>query len=253
MLEQNTPMTESAEDKPKKKKIQPGSIRLMMAGDLILGRNPDRSLSQLFRKYEALLEAFANMDREERIINYKYLMALIITSHAKKTQDITERKALFDIKNRIFVDLITDRNSRRKMQFKYLISNNFRVIEFCETCVKSNTEQELPKHKWKFCRACKVDRKFFNVLSMQHKFPDGVSTIFLSNDMMHKLPPLRNLQKSKLANQKEETVFGRYHYNVKNLDVFSLKSAKTIVNKLVPELPEEPADAPAEAKAQQSS
>lgn len=215
----------------------------MMAGDLILGRNPDRSLSQLFRKYEALLESFANMDRDERLINYKYLMALIVTSHAKKTQDITERKKLFDDKNRVFIDLITDRNSRRKMQFKYLISNNFRVIEFCADCVKSNTEAELPKHKWKFCRACKVDRKFFNVLSMQHKFPDGMSTIFLSNDMMHRLPPLRNLQKTKLTTQKEETVFGRYHYNVKNLDVFSLKSAQAIINKLVPELPPEDPDA----------
>lgn len=230
-------MTTETEDsvKPKKKKIKPGSIELMMAGDLMLARNPDRALSQVFRKYEALLESFANMDRDERLINYKYLIGLIITSHAKKTQNIDERKALFDYKNNVFFSLANDKNSRRKMQFKYLISNNFRVIEFCERCNKSNTEQDLPKHKWKFCRSCKVDRKFFNVLSMQHKFPEGYSCMFLSNDMMHLLPPLRNLQKTKLTVQKEETVFGRYHYNVKNLDVFSLESAKKAYSKLVKE------------------
>lgn len=226
-------MTENGSVKPKKNKIQTGSIELMMAGDLILARNPDRSLSQLFRKFEALLESFANMDREERLINYKFFIALILTSHAKKTQDIAERKALFDDKNQIFNNLIHDRNSRRKMQFKYLISNNFRVIEFCKQCTKSNTESNTPKHKWKFCRYCKVDRKFFNVLSMQHKFPEGSSTIFLSNDMMINLPPLRNLYKSKLGAQKEETIFGRYHYNVKNLDVFSLASTQKVHSKLV--------------------
>ena len=59
-----------------------------MAGDLMLARCPDRDLAQLFRRYEVLLETFANMDREERLINYKFLIGLILTSHAKKTQEI---------------------------------------------------------------------------------------------------------------------------------------------------------------------
>ncbi|SMF79376.1 hypothetical protein [Pseudobacteriovorax antillogorgiicola] len=217
----------------KKKKIPAGSVKIQMAGDLLFARSPDRDLSQLFRRYEALLERLANMDREERTLNYKFFLGLILTSHAKKTQDIDERKAIFDLKNDLFFNIANNRNTRRKVGFRYLASKNFRVIKFCEKCVAENTKEERPRHKWKFCEKCDVDRKFYNVLQMSHHFEDGTMSLFLSNDLVHKIPGLKLNQKGKLEGAKEEGRFDKYHYNVRNLDVFDIDSVKAVHAKLL--------------------
>ena len=217
------------EEKPKpKKKIAQGTIKLMMAGDLMLARNPDRANSGVFRRYEALLEKLANMEREERIVNYKFMIGLILTSHAKKTQDIAARKLLFDLKNGIFLNLANNRISRRKLAFRYLVSKNFRVAKFCARCEAENTKAETPKHQWKFCKDCDVDRKFYNVLSMHHKFEAGSATLFLSNDLVHKVEGLRLTQRAKLEDFKEEALFEKYHYHVRNLDVFDIETVKKV-------------------------
>lgn len=217
----------------KKKKIPSGSVKLQMAGDLMLARSSDRELAQLFRRYEAILEAFANMEREERILNYKFLVALILTSHAKKTKDLEERKKIFDLKNELYFNIANTRKNRKKLGFRYLVSKNFRVLEFCQRCVKENSEKNLPRHKWKFCKNCTVDRKFYNVMQMTHHFPEGTMSLFLSNDLIHQLEGLKVTQKGRLEDQKEEGRFDKYHYNVRNLDVFELESVKAAQQKLL--------------------
>lgn len=217
----------------KKKKIPAGSVKLQMAGDLMFARNPNRELAQLFRRYESILEFFANLDRDERLLNYKFFVALILTSHAKKNQDIDERKAIFDLKNELYFDIANNRETRRKVGFKYLASKNFRVIKFCDKCVKENTEENRPRHKWKFCAKCDVDRKFYNVLLMSHHFEGGTMSLFLSNDLVHKVPGLKLNTKHKIDNFKEEGKYSKYHYNVKNLDVFDLESVKAVQKKLL--------------------
>lgn len=225
-------MSSHAEE-PKTKKIPQGAVQIQMAGELLLARSPDRGMSKLFKRYGSLLESLANMDREERLINYKFLLGLILTSHAKKTQDIPTRKALFDLKNDIFLNLANNRDTRRKLAFKYLVSKNFRVIKFCEKCETQNTNDNTPKHQWKFCKDCEVDRKFFNVLSIHHKFKSGSATLFLSNDLIDKVENLRMPQKSKISDFSEEARFEKYHYNVKNLDVFELESVKKAYDVLI--------------------
>lgn len=217
----------------KKKKIPNGVVKLQMAGDLLFARSPDRELAQLFRRYESLLETFANMDREERTLNYKFFIALILTSHAKKTKCLDERKKIFDLKNELFFDIANNRNTRRKVAFRYLHSKNFRVISFCDNCTESNTKANRPRHKWKFCEKCNVDRKFYNVLQMSHFFEGGAMTLFLSNDLIHKIPGLKLNQKGKLEDIREEGKFDRYHYNVRNLDVFDIESVIKVQAKLV--------------------
>ncbi len=226
-------MDQEEEGTVKRKRIPASSIKLQMAGDLIFARAADRELAQLFRRYEALFETFANMDRDERLLNYKFLLGLILTSHAKKTKDLEERKKIFDLKNELFFNIANNRKNRKKLAFRYLNSKNFRVLEFCETCTKENSENELPRHKWKFCRKCRVDRKFYNVLQMSHHFTDGTMTLFLSNDLVHKVEGLKLTHKGKLENQKEEGRFDKYHYNVRNLDVFDLESVKKAMEKLL--------------------
>ena len=55
----------------------------------------------------------------------------------------------------------------------------------------------------------------------------------MSNDLIEKVENLRLTNKGKLENFKEEARFQKYHYNVKNLDIFSLESVKDIQSKLL--------------------
>jgi hypothetical protein len=217
----------------KKKKIPAGSIPLMMAGDLVLARNTNREFSQVFRRYEALLEAFANMERDERLMNYKFLVALMLTSHAKKIQSLEERKGLFDLKNQLYLSIANTKSHRKKLAFRYLVSKNFRVIEFCGNCKRKNTAEGLDRHKWKFCKDCTVDRKFYNVLAMTHKFDKGNVALFLSNDLVPQVEGLTVTPKGELENETEEGRYDKFHYNVKNLDIFTLDSIKKVHARLL--------------------
>lgn len=215
----------TAEGNPKgPKRVPKESLRLQFAGELVLVKNSLRDLSGLFRRYEAIFEALANMDRHERLINYIFINALMLTSHAKKTTTIEQKKQLFDMKNALFLKLANDRETRKKLAFKYLTSKNFRVIEFCSECVARNTESGCKRHDWKFCKDCKIDRNFYNVLSMHHKFADGSATLFLSNDLISQVKGLQVKKRGKLEDIKEEARYQRYHYNVRNLDAFDLKN-----------------------------
>jgi hypothetical protein len=216
---------ESAKSKSKSlKRFPPNSIKLVFAGELVMAKTPNRDLSGLFRRYEAIFENFANMPKEERLINYKLFAALILTSHAKKATGVEEKKKLFDYKNNLFVTLANDREARRKLNFMYLVSKNFRVIKFCAGCEKRNSAEKLDRHQWKFCKDCELDRNFYNVLSMHHKFKEGSSTLYLSNDLMEKVKGLNIKKKGKLEDMQEEAQFQKYHYNVRNLDAFELES-----------------------------
>lgn len=206
------------------KRIPPGTLKLQFAGSLVLVRNPLKELSNLARRFEVLFESLANMDTPERILIYKMINGLMLTSIAKKTREIEQRRKLFDLKNELYYNLANDRDSRRKLAFMYLVSKNFRILEFCPSCTTSNTEQNLKRHDWKFCKDCKVDRNFFNVLSMHHKFNGGSATLFLSNDLLHKLHGIQLRKKGQLENMVEEATFNRYHYNVQNMDSFEVQS-----------------------------
>jgi hypothetical protein len=215
------------------KRIPASSLKFQFAGDMVMVRNPDRNLSGLFRRYEALLEMLANMDREERLLNYRFMIGLILTSHAKKVEKLEDKKRLFDMKNKMFIRIANDRSARKFLAFKYLVSKNFRVIDFCESCVKTNTDAGNKRHNWKFCDKCKLDRDFYNVLSMHHKFKDGYMTLYLSNDLIEQIKGLNVKRKGKLEDTKEEASFERYHYNVRNLDAFDLETTLTWYEKLI--------------------
>ena len=57
--------------------------------------------------------------------------------------------------------------------------------------------------------------------------------MFLSNDLIEKVEGLKLNNKSKLDDFKEEAKFEKYHYNVKNLDVFNLEDVKKVHSKLI--------------------
>lgn len=215
------------------KRMPPESVSLQFIGELIMPKCDNKDLTGLFRRYQLLFEHFANMDKIERVLNYRILCALILTSHAKKIGDIEEKKKLFDKKNKIFLEIANDISLRRKVAFRYLVSKNFCVVEYCENCHKKQSEAGTPKHSWKYCKDCKIDRSFYNVLSMYHKFTKGFSCIFLSNDQMKNIVGLKVKQKGKIDGAKEEARFDKYQYNIRNLDAIKLDSALEMHDKVL--------------------
>ena len=127
---------------------------------------PNIKYAGLFKRYESLFENCVGLSKQERMLQYKFILSLILTSYAKKTEDPDQRKEIFDLKNKVYLDICSGSDNRRFLSFRYLQSKNFRVIKFCDNCTKKNTEEKREKHSWKFCGDCTVDRNFYNVLCM---------------------------------------------------------------------------------------
>lgn len=227
-------MTTATDSTKPPKKIPKGAIKLQFAGDVIVPMLPNIKYAGLFKRYEALFENCVSLEKSERILQYKFILALILTSYAKKTEDAEKRKEIFDLKNRTYLDICAEVEHRRLLSFRYLQSKNFRVQEFCESCTAKNTEEKREKHSWKFCTSCKVDRNFYNVLCLHHRFKSGFYSIFLSNDLIDKIPfRIKNLKKGKLEDITEGGKFDKYQYNSKNMDVFDWPSVKKVAEKVL--------------------
>ncbi len=221
------------QDDKKPKKLAAGSLKLQFAGDLILVKNPQKSLSGLFKRYAALFEALANLPKDQRGLAYKIMTGLMLTSHAKKSTNSDEKRRLFEMKNQLFLAIANDRALRRQVEFKYLVSKNFRVSQYCQTCQKSNSELGLDRHKWKYCKACDVDHNFYNLLSMEARFPQGFARIFISNDQLPKIEHFKMPRKIKADLLKEEAMIDQFHYNTRNLDAIDLESITKLHDRLV--------------------
>lgn len=222
-----------ASDDKKPKRLASGSLKLQFAGDLILVKNPQKTLSGLFKRYAALFEALANLPKEQRGLAYKIMTGLMLTSHAKKSLTSDDKRRLFEMKNQLFLSIANDRAVRRQVEFKYLVSKNFRVSHYCETCQKTNAELGLDRHKWKYCKACDVDHNFYNLLSMEARFPQGFARIFISNDQIPKIEHFKMPKKIKADLLKEEAMIDQFHYNTRNLDAIDLESITKLHDKLL--------------------
>ncbi len=221
----------SAPKKPKR--LASGSLKLQFAGDLILVKNVQKSLSGLFKRYAALFETVANMSKEQRGLVYKIMTGLMLTSHAKKTVDPETRRSLFEMKNKLFLAICNDRSLRRQVEFKYLVSKNFRVMSYCDVCQKTNTELGLDRHRWKYCKQCDVDHNFYNLLSMEIRFPQGFARMFLSNDQIPKLEHFKLPRRIPANLLKEEAMIDKFHYNTRNLDAIDMNSVVALHQKLL--------------------
>ena len=213
------------------KKLSPGSVKLMIAGDIVLVKKPQGEVGGLVKRFSALFEHLANMDKDQRFIVYRFISGLLLTSLARHSEDLSEKKKLFDQKNQVYLNLANDRSLRRLFDFNYLVSKNFRVLNFCEKCQRANEASEKPRHKWKYCKECKVDHDFFNLLSMESKFVQGFCRLFISNDQVANIPGFRIRRKSKIGQIEEEAMFDRYHYNSKTLSLIDRASALAFIER----------------------
>lgn len=219
---------------PAPKRVPADTMNLQFAGDLVLVKKPDPIYSGFYRRYEAIFESCANVDRTHRLLRYKLLTALILTSYAKKETNKDKKREYFDKKNQLFIDIANNPNYRGLVGFKYLQSKNFRVLEYCEKCKTENAANGLERHKFKHCENCTIDKDFFNVLSMFHRFDEGSFCIFISNELIHKIK-LNNPRKKvgKLDDFKEMGKFEKFTYNVKNLDAIKIAATMKLFDKII--------------------
>jgi hypothetical protein len=227
----STASTTPTSDK-KPKRLASGSLKLQFAGDLILVKNSQKTLGGLFKRYAALFETLANMPKDQRGLIYKVMTGLMLTSHAKKATTTDAKRNLFELKNQLFLAVANDRALRRQVEFKYLVSKNFRVLSYCDTCKKMNTEMGLDRHKWKYCKQCNVDHNFYNLLSMETRFSQGFARMFISNDQISKIEHFKLPRRINAATLKEEAIIDQFHYNTRNLDAIDLDSIIALHGKL---------------------
>jgi hypothetical protein len=217
----------------KPKKIPDGSLKFELFGDLLkISRSSPSSTIQI-KKYEDFCIALTEKSRDERLLLYKFLCGIALTAHARRTTQEAPRKVIYDVKNELFFSVVNNFSNRKVLNFRMCVSPRFKVLEYCAACVASNTESGTERRDWKFCKKCKVDRSYYNLLSAYHRFTEGGVAMFLSQDLLEKVFPIKELKKVPMGKFKEELVFGRFHFSPQNLQSVQLDSLLKVCEKLL--------------------
>lgn len=217
----------------------PASIRIDLFGDLLkFSKKSQQPVS--FRKFDQFALFLANKSKDERILLYKIFCGLSLTAHARRTKDEVARKRIFDLKNQLFVSIANDPTARRLVNLRIGVSKRFKVVEYCSECTTKNTAEKLQARSWQFCQKCRIDRNYYNILSLYHKFEDGCGSMFLGYEHLEKVQFFRELKKIPLANIQEEIAFSKYKFNPKTLISVELESLSRCAQKLM-ELTHRPA------------
>ncbi len=217
----------------KAKKMPPGSIQFELFGDLLRLSKVAGAEALPIKKYEELAESLVSKPKDDRLLLYKFLCGLALTAHARRTPQEAPRKVIFDVKNELFLSIVNNFANRKILNFRLCVSPRFKVIEYCEDCVKSNTEAKREIREWKFCKNCKVDRSYFNVLSVFHRFPEGGACLFLGQELLDKVFPIKELKKAPMGKFKEELVYKNFHFSPRNLQAARMDSVLKVSEKLL--------------------
>lgn len=135
----------------KKKKLQPQCIRVDLFGDLLKFTKKAPDIQSPFRKYDALAISLAEEPREERLLLYHMFLGVALTAHARRIKDSEKRRGVFELKNKLFLNLANDFNVRRLLNFRLCVSRRFKVLKYCDECTARNKEANLDARDWKFC------------------------------------------------------------------------------------------------------
>jgi hypothetical protein len=225
-------MTE-AQKKNKVAKLPEGSLKMELFGDLLKISKTSALAALPIKKFDEFCITMTERPREERILLYKFLCGLALTAHARRTTQEAPRKVIYDVKNELFLSIVNHYANRKVLNFRMCVSPRFKVTSYCEACTAANTEANTPRREWSFCKKCKVDRSFYNVLSAFHRYDKGSAALFLGQDRMDQVYPIREVKKTKLDKVKEELVFGRFHFSPANLQAIRLESLLTVSEKLL--------------------
>jgi|GEM_PF-508189 len=216
-----------------KRKLKPEAINANLFGDLMKFSKKSPDVLAPFRKYDTFALAMTEQPREERLMMYGFLMGLSLTAHARRIKDPTKRRFVFEQKNRIFLAVANNFALRKVLNFRLCQSKRFKVVKYCEDCVRKNTEAKLSPRQWKFCQKCEVDRDFYNVLSMFHKHAEGGASLFLGNELIEKIRGLRVLKRARFGQLDEEVTFRKYTFSPKNLVALDLATVMEAARKII--------------------
>ncbi len=209
-----------------------GFAELAFAGDLVLLKCLDPAHQKKILRYQKFFEYCANLDKNYRLFLYRFLNALMLTSHAKRLKEPALRKHIFEVKNQLIFSLMNDPIFRVKIKYVYLKSSQFKVQEYCGECTEAN--KTLKRHEWKFCKNCVVNWAYYDVVGLQHFFDKGKATIFLGDEAINQVPQKIIKAKARLEDTNEEIVFNNnIHFNPRNLNAITLKSVITFSEKLL--------------------
>lgn len=217
----------------KKSKAPPDLLRLQVMGDLVLPSCTKNDFQGFYEKFERLFELLANTEKKERLLIYKFLNAIMLTSCAKRCQQIEERKRLFDWKNQLFLSIANDMSLRSKLSFHYLMSSIPYVSKYCSTCQSCNQEANLPKSKQQHCAACEVKPHFFDLLAMQLKTNKFSGYLFINYDSIPSIQPFQINSRKRLGAIKEKISFSKYCYDVQSLKSIDTASVINMYKKLI--------------------
>jgi hypothetical protein len=227
------PTENPTETVPERRKLKPEAILANVFGDLIKFSKKSPLIMAPFRKYDALAVHFAGQTREERLLVFGFMFGLSLTAHARRTKNQDQRKKMFDLKNQLFIALANKGEFRRVINFRILQNKRFKVTKYCSECSAKNTESKVPSRQWKYCSNCTVDRNFYDVLSMYHKFDEGGASLFLGNELLHEVRALRNVKRMPFGLVEEQVTFKKYTYSPKTLVALDYKSCEAAATKIL--------------------
>jgi hypothetical protein len=226
-------MKETAEEKKKTVKVQAESIKLELFGDLVkFSKKNAREILPL-KKYDTLAMGLLSYPSEHRQLIYKFLCGLALSAHARRTNDQALRREIFEIKNKLFLAIANDLDNRRMLNFRFCVSKRFKVIEYCPECAKTNTEENRGVKEKVFCQNCNLDRTYYNVLSMFHKFEKGGASLYLGKELMTQVVALKLLKHVDIEHLPEQLSFEKLRFTPHNLISLDLKSVMEVSKKLL--------------------
>lgn len=213
-------------------KSLPSSIKVDLFGELLkFSKKTPGTLS--FRKFDQLAVYLAQRSREERLIIYKIFCGLSLTAHARRTANVSQRKQIFDLKNQLFFSIANNPVERRLVNLRLGLSKRFKVVEYCSACIEKNQKDNLPQREWKFCQKCKVDRNYYNVVSLYHRFDEGAGSLFLGQELFEQLHAHALIKRTPLTNMTEELSYTKYKFSPKTLISIEIESLKNCAQKLL--------------------
>ena len=219
-----------------KRKIEPESIIVNVFGDLLKFSKKVPQSQTPFRKYDFFAMSLVDVEKEQRYMLYAFLLGLGLTAHARRIKDSAQRKEVFNLKNELFLTTANNFSMRRMLNFRHCQSKRFKVTKYCDSCLAANKAANLLPRMWKYCQNCTVDRDYYNVLSMFHKFPEGGASLFLGNDLLAEVKGLKVLKKIPFGHLEEEIKYKKYAFSPKTLVCLELtsliKAAKQVLEQM---------------------
>ncbi len=229
-------MSEKAKAETEKKKtpkLKEECIKMELFGDLMKfsKKNPREILP--LKKYDSLAMGLVSSSRQERLIVYKFLCGLALSAHARRTNDQARRREIFDLKNNIFLAIANDLSLRKVLNFRFCVSKRFKILEYCEACATKNQEENRGAKEKSFCTKCQIDRTFYNVLSMYHKFERGGVSLYLGKELIPQVNALKLVKHVDVEKLPEQLSFDNLRFTPHNLISLDLASIIEVSKKLL--------------------